>query len=124
MRVQDNLCVDKVPGRDSSIQSLAKSSGSRHVCKRFGGSPPVISRICGACATQQVRPLRGEPPKRGKADGGRMSWAETAQRFLGLDTSELNSNGCSYVTNLSDRDKIIEIDDMKCLLRSVAVGLG
>ena len=45
-----------------------------------------------------------------------MFWVETACRFSGLDTSELNSNGDSYVTNPSDRDKIIEIDDMKCLL--------
>ena len=52
VRVQDNLCVDKVSGRDSLVQSLAKSSGSRHVFKWFGGPPPVISRIYGTCATQ------------------------------------------------------------------------
>ena len=33
VRVQDDLRVDKVPGGDSSIQSLAKSNSSRHVCK-------------------------------------------------------------------------------------------
>ena len=30
-RVQDDLCVDEAPGGDSLIQSLAKSSGSRHL---------------------------------------------------------------------------------------------
>jgi len=53
-----------------------------------------------------------------------MFWEGTACRLLGLDTSELNSNGYSHVTNPSNHDKIIEIDDMKCLLQSVAVGLG
>ena len=72
---------------------------------------------------QQVRRFRAGPSKRGKADDECVFLVETAWRFLGLDTSELNSNGYSYVTNPSDRDKIIKIDDMKCLLRSVAVGL-
>ena len=74
---------------------------------------------------QQARPFRADSPsKRGKADGGCMFWEGTACRLLGLDTSELNSNGYSHVTNPSNHDKIIEIDDMKCLLQSVAVGLG
>ena len=47
-----------------------------------------------------------------------------ACRFLGLNTSGLNSNGYSYVTDPNNRDKDIEIDDMKWLLRGVAVGLG
>ena len=72
---------------------------------------------------QQVHPFRVKPSKRGEVDGSRMIWAEIAYRFLGLDTSELNSNGYSYVTNPNNRDKIIEIDDMKCPLQSVAVGL-
>ena len=35
VRVQDDLGVDEMPGRDSLIQSLAKGRGSRHVCGVF-----------------------------------------------------------------------------------------
>ena len=124
MRVQDDLCVDEVPRGDSLVQSLAKSSGSRHLCKRFDPAPPVIGRIYSTCMMQRVRLFRVEPSKRGEVDGSCMILAAVAYRCLGLGTSELNSNGYSYATNPNNRDKIIEIDDMKCLLQSVAVAWG
>ena len=34
--VQDNLCIDKVPGGDSLVQGFTKSSSGRHVSKRAG----------------------------------------------------------------------------------------
>ena len=52
-----------------------------------------------------------------------MVWTEMAGRFLGLDTPTLNSNTDSYVTDPNNRDNTIEIDDMKCLLQGMAVGL-
>jgi len=36
VRVQDNLCVDKIPGGKTLVQRLTESSGGRHVSKRAG----------------------------------------------------------------------------------------
>ena len=123
VRIHDDLCVDEVPGGDSSIQSLAERSCSRHVCKRVGGVPLVIGRIYGTCVMQQVHPFLVDASKRGGVDGNRMIWVGMGCRSLGLDTSELKSNGHSYVTEPNNRDNAIEIDDVKWLLQSVPVGL-
>ena len=82
VRVQDDLRVDEVPGGDSSVQSLAESSGSRHVCKRVEGAPLVVGRIYGTCVMQQVRPFRVEPQKRGEADDSCVVWARMTRMFL------------------------------------------
>ena len=64
MRIRDDLCVNEVPGGDPLVQGLAKSSGSRHVCKWSKEAPLVISRIYGICVMQQVCLLRVKPSKR------------------------------------------------------------
>ena len=42
VRIQDDLGVDEIPGGYSLVQSLAKSSGSRHVSRSFE-PPPFVS---------------------------------------------------------------------------------
>ena len=39
VRVQDHFGVDEIPGRDPLVQSLAKSSGSGHICRSFERIP-------------------------------------------------------------------------------------
>jgi len=63
VRVQDNLCVDKVPGGDSLVQGLTKSSGGRHaVSTRVGGTRSVIGRIYGIFMVKQT-PRFGSSPQ-------------------------------------------------------------
>ena len=79
MRVQNDLGVGEVPGGDSLIQSLSKSSGSRHVCG-LAGQMLLIGRIY---TTQQTRPFQAKPLKRAGGgddcmvlvDGMQMFWA-------------------------------------------------
>jgi len=52
VRIRDDLRVNEVSRGDSLVQGLAKSSGSRHVCKWFEGAPFVIGRIYCTCVMQ------------------------------------------------------------------------
>ena len=45
VRVQDDLGVNKIPGRDSLVQSLAKGGGSRHGVRVWSKSRSTTSRI-------------------------------------------------------------------------------
>jgi hypothetical protein len=96
VRVYDDLCVDEFPGGGSLVQSLTKSGSGRHVYKRFEGTSLVIGRrIYGTYVIQQVRPFPVKASNRGKRTVVWAVWAETACRFLGQDTSGLNSTGYS-----------------------------
>ena len=75
MGVYDDFCVDKVPRGDAFVQSLTKSSSSRHVCKWFEEIPRIDDRIYSTCVVRQVHPLRVKPLKRGEADSGRTTLA-------------------------------------------------
>ena len=68
VRVQDDFGVYKVPGRDSLVQSLAKSRGSRHVWRFVGRMSFIVSRIYTA---QKTRLFQPKLPKRAD-DGGKL----------------------------------------------------
>jgi len=59
--VQNDLGIDEVPGGDSLVQSLAKSSSSRHVRKRVEGAPSVVGRIYSIRMVWQIHPFPVKP---------------------------------------------------------------
>ena len=65
VRVQDDFGVGEVPRGDSLVQSLAKSSGSRHVCRFVGRMSFIAGRIY---TVQKARLFQVELTKR--ADDG------------------------------------------------------
>ena len=73
---------------------------------------------------QHVHPFQVKSSKRAEDDGGCMTW-DVDMRIFGAWTppSGIQTDTHSYATGPNYRDKIIETDDVKSLLQSVAVGL-
>jgi len=73
---------------------------------------------------QHARPFQVKSSKRAEDDDGCMTWDLDIQIFgAWTPLNGIQTDTCSYVTGPNHRDKIIEIDDVKSLLQSVAVGL-
>ena len=64
-RVQDDFGVDEVAGGNSLVQSLAKSNGSRHVCRLVERVSFIIGRIY---TMQKVRLFQAKPLKQAEDD--------------------------------------------------------
>ena len=121
VRVQDDLCVDKVPGGDSLAQSFTKGGSGCHVCKRFEGAPLVIGCTYSIWVMQWVRSLRVKPQSKPRShDDGCMVLADGILIF-GVLTPP---SGIRSVICPRYRDNIIQMDDTGCFLQSVAVDLG
>ena len=66
VRVQDDFGVDEVPRGDSLVQSLAKSSGSRHVWRFVGRMSFIIGRIY---TIQKISLFQVKPSNQAEGDG-------------------------------------------------------
>ena len=102
-RVQDDLCVNKISGGYSLVQSLAESSGCRHSCGLFEEAPLFTGRIY---SVETVHESAHSGLTKSKATTIPWSSEQRAREQLGLDTSGSNSNGWFYVIGLDHRDKV------------------
>ena len=110
-RVQDDLCVNKISGGYSLVQSLAESSSGRHGCSLFGEAPLFTGRIYGI---ETVGRSTHFGLTKSKATGIPWSSEQSAREKLGLDTSKSNSSGWSYVIGPDHRDRVLWLRDSTC----------
>ena len=55
VRIQDDLCVDEIPGGYSLVQGLAKSSGGRHVSGRLSRPLTLVPTVFIRCSRPTAR---------------------------------------------------------------------
>ena len=73
VRVQDELCVDEVPGGDSLVQNLTKCNSGCHGCRLIEEVPFVIGRIYNIREVQQAGPFWA---RQVEDDGGCRVWSD------------------------------------------------